>query len=204
MMGRIASWLILATLLTGCVSSQPRNIANVCDMFEDRRSWYKAAERTEKRWGVPVPVTMAFINQESGFRARARPPRSRILWVIPGPRPSDAFGYAQALDSTWDEYKRATGNGWASRSDFADAVDFVGWYNANSYRRNSILQHDARNLYLAYHEGNTGFARRSYADKPWLLEVADNVQRNADRYSVQYMQCEEDLGRSWLWRLFFG
>jgi len=201
---RHGAFLLAAALLTGCVSSQPRNIANVCDMFEDRRSWYKAAERTEKRWGVPVPVTMAFINQESGFRARARPPRSRILWVIPGPRPSNAFGYAQALDSTWDEYKRVTGNGWASRSDFADAVDFVGWYNANSYRRNNILQYDARNLYLAYHEGNTGFSRRTYADKPWLLEVADNVQRNADRYGVQYMQCEEDLGRSWLWRLFFG
>jgi len=203
-MTRHGALLLAAALLTGCVSSQPRNIANVCDMFEDRRSWYKAAERTEKRWGVPVPVTMAFINQESGFRARARPPRSRILWVIPGPRPSNAYGYAQALDSTWDEYKRVTGNGWASRADFADAVDFVGWYNANSYRRNNILQYDARNLYLAYHEGNTGFSRRTYADKPWLLEVADNVQRNADRYGVQYMQCEEDLGRSWLWRLFFG
>ena len=196
--------LLATALLAGCVSSQPRNIANVCDMFEDRRSWYKAAERTEKRWGVPVPVTMAFINQESAFRARARPPRSRILWVIPGPRPSNAFGYAQALDSTWDEYKRVTGNGWASRSDFADAVDFVGWYNANSYRRNNIQRYDARNLYLAYHEGNTGFRRGTYADKPWLLGVADNVQRTADRYGVQYMQCEEDLGRSWLWRLFFG
>jgi len=202
--GRAASWLLLAALLTGCVSSQPRNVNNVCDMFEDRRSWYKAAERTEKRWGVPVPVTMAFINQESGFRARARPPRSRILWVIPGPRPSNAFGYAQALDSTWGEYKQVTGNNWARRSNFADAVDFVGWYNANSYRRNSIPQYDARNLYLAYHEGNTGFARRTYADKAWLLDVAANVQRKSDRYAVQYMQCEEDLGRSWLWRLFFG
>src|SRR5690606_40708410 len=111
LMLRQGSCLLALLLLAGCVSSPPRNPADVCDMFDQRRSWYKAAERTQKRWGVPVPVTMAFINQESAFRARAKPPRSRILWIIPGPRPSDAFGYAQALDSTWSEYKRATGNG---------------------------------------------------------------------------------------------
>src|SRR5690606_41401932 len=106
---RRGTFLLATVLLTGCVASQPRNIANVCDMFEDRRSWYKAAERTEKRWGVPVPVTMAFINQESAFRARARPPRSRILWVVHGPRPSSSFGSAQALDRSWDESTPVTG-----------------------------------------------------------------------------------------------
>jgi len=193
-----------ALALTSCISSPPRNISNVCDMFEERRSWYKSAERTEERWGVPVPVSMAFINQESSYESRARPPRTRILWVIPWRRPSSAFGYAQALDSTWDDYRRDTGNNSARRSNFGDAVDFIGWYNANSNRRNNIPLHDAHNLYLAYHEGNTGFERRTYADKPWLLETAARVQSNADRFGVQYMQCEEDLGRSWLWRVFFG
>ncbi|MDP1930164.1 MAG: hypothetical protein Q8L60_01755 [Gammaproteobacteria bacterium] len=196
--------LASALALTSCISTQPRNISNVCDMFEDRHSWYTAAERTKARWGVPVPVSMAFINQESSYQSRARPPRTRILWVIPWRRPSSAFGYAQALDSTWDEYRRETGNTFAMRSNFGDAVDFIGWYNANSYRRNNIQLYDARNLYLAYHEGHTGFARSTYADKPWLLETAARVQTNADRYGVQYMQCEEDLGRSWLWRLFFS
>jgi hypothetical protein len=196
--------LFLLTFLTGCLSSPPSKPNNVCHMFEEQRSWYKAAEKTEKRWGVPVGVSMAFILQESGFRARAKPPRSKILWIIPGPRPSNAFGFAQALDSTWDDYKQSTGNGWARRSSFSDAIDFVGWYNANSYKRNQIAKDDARNLYFAYHEGNTGYARGTYRSKQWLIDVADKVQRNADRYSQQYAQCREDLSHGWLWRLFFA
>ena len=146
---------------------------------------------------------MAFIYQESAFRSRAKPARTHILWVIPGPRPSNAYGYAQALESTWNEYREVTGNTRAKRSNFADAVDFIGWYNANSYRRNNIAPHDARNLYLAYHEGNTGFARRTYADKAWLLETADRVQSNADRYQSQIDRCADELGKNWWQRLFF-
>jgi len=200
---RIFALAMLASL-AGCISSPPNNTSNVCYMFEEERSWYKAAAKTEKRWGVPVGVSMSFIMQESGFRARAKPARTKILWIIPGPRPSNAFGFAQALDSTWSEYKESTGNGWARRSSFDDAIDFVGWYNANSYKRNQIALHDARNLYFAYHEGNGGYARGTYRSKQWLIDVADRVQRNADRYEQQYAQCEEELSHGWLWRLFFA
>lgn len=196
--------LLLSSLLVSCVASQPRDISNVCHMFEDRRTWYKAADRTEKRWGVPVHVSMAFIHQESSYRARIRPPRNRVLWVIPWTRPSSAFGYAQALDGTWDDYRRDTGNFFARRSSFSDAIDFIGWYNRNSYRRNGIARDDARNLYLAYHQGNTGFARRSYADKPQLLAIADRVQQNANRYQGQYQQCQSKLERNWFMRMLLG
>lgn len=197
--------LLLMTLLSlsACISSAPNNPANACEIFEDRRAWFRAAADAEKRWGVPISVSMAFIYQESSFRSRAKPARTRILWVIPGPRPSDAYGYAQALESTWNEYREVTGNRRAKRSDFADAVDFIGWYNANSYRRNNIALHDARNLYLAYHEGNTGFARATYADKPWLLDTAARVQNNADRYQAQIDRCADELGKNWWQRLFF-
>ena len=89
----------LLVLLAGCVATQPTSIANVCDIFEDRRTWYKAAKNAEDRWGVPVAVSMAFIYQESGFRARAKPKRGRFFWVLPGPRPSSAYGYAQAVET---------------------------------------------------------------------------------------------------------
>src|SRR5690606_24154187 len=65
--------------LVACSSTPPKNTSNVCSMFEDRRSWYKAAMQAEQRWHVPVSVTMAFIQQESGFAGRARPPRQRML-----------------------------------------------------------------------------------------------------------------------------
>jgi hypothetical protein len=194
--------LALALLLGACASSPPANTSNLCSVFENRRAWFLAARDAQERWTVPIPVTMAFIQQESGFRARARPPRTRILGFIPGPRPSNAFGYAQALESTWGDYVEATGNRFASRSDFADAVDFIGWYNSNSYRINGIRRDDAYSLYLAYHEGNTGFARRSFADKAWLIDVANKVQANTNLYERQFAQCERELGRRWYERIF--
>ncbi|HWK55023.1 MAG TPA: transglycosylase SLT domain-containing protein [Hyphomicrobiales bacterium] len=195
--------LIPLVLLLGACASTPSNTANVCSMFEERSSWFKAARKAQDRWDIPVPVSMAFIERESGFRARAKPPRTRILWIIPGPRPSNAFGYAQALDSTWSDYKDASGNWFARRSNFADAVDFVAWYNHMSVRQNGIPPSDAYSLYLAYHEGNGGYRRGTYAGKEWLLSAARNVQSNASRYETQLQTCESRLGRSWLRRLLF-
>ncbi|HAJ76629.1 MAG: transglycosylase SLT domain-containing protein [Gammaproteobacteria bacterium] len=199
-------WILLFScltlpILTACVASQPRNIADVCAIFEDRRGWYRAAKRSEQRWGVPISVNMAFIYQESSFRARAKPERSRILWILPGPRPSSAYGYAQALDSTWEDYLRASGNRGASRSNFNDAVDFVAWYNALSNSISGIGASDARNLYYAYHEGNGGYQRQTYRDKRWLIEAADRVQSNSSRFDRQLSRCRADLDKNWFQRL---
>jgi hypothetical protein len=203
---RRPSKLLLTLSLLGlvsCTASQPRDTANVCSIFEDRRSWYKAAKASADRWNIPIAVNMAFIYQESTFRARAKPERTRILWILPGPRPSTAYGYAQALDSTWSEYEQRSGNSRASRANFADAIDFVAWYNANSRRISSIPGNDARNLYLAYHEGNGGYQRGTYREKRWLLDAAANVQANADRFAVQLNSCQRELDKNWFQRLFF-
>lgn len=194
--------LVAVLTLSGCVAGRPPNTTDLCEIFADRRSWYKAAVETERKWGSPVPVNMAVIYQESGFRARARPARRRFLWIIPGGRPSSAFGYAQALESTWEDYIRQSGNRAARRDNFADAVDFVGWYNAMSTRVNGIAPHDAANLYYAYHEGNGGYATGRHRDKPWLLDTGRRVQENAWRFDAQFASCESELARNWFQRLF--
>lgn len=199
---KIHSLLLTAVLLAGCVASQPRDITDVCSIFEERRSWYRAAKSSSERWGVPIPVNMAFIYQESGFRARAKPERSRILWIFPGPRPSSAYGYAQAVDSTWEQYERESGNSRASRTDFDDAIDFVAWYNAFSTRASRIDAGDARSLYLAYHEGNTGFQRGSWREKSWLRSTANRVQANAEQFDGQLRSCRSELEKNWFQRLF--
>ena len=191
----------MSFVLISCVTSQPQNITNVCAIFEERRGWFKSAKLSEERWGIPVGVNMAVIYQESSFRARAKPERRRVLWVLPGPRISSAYGYAQALDSTWNEYKSISGKTRASRSDFNDAIDFVGWYNANSTRISNIAATDARNLYLAYHEGNTGFQQGSFRGKKWLIDTANRVQINSERFDSQLSGCQNELGKSWLRRL---
>ena len=81
---------------------------------------------------MPVPVLMATLRKEFGFQHNAKPPRTWLLGFIPWKRVSTAYGYSQALDATWAQYQRETGNESADRTDFADAVDFVGWYDAKT------------------------------------------------------------------------
>lgn len=186
---------LLLGLLGGCATAPPANVDNLCSIFREKGDWYRDAAQARENWGSPIPVMMAIMYQESRFQARARPPRGRILWVIPGPRPSNAYGYSQALESTWAEYNDSAGRWRASRSDFGDSIDFIGWYNDRSRHRSGIAPGDAYRLYLAYHEGHGGYNRGSYRDKGWLRSVAGRVSERAVRYRSQLASCEESLPR---------
>ena len=184
---------ILLLLLAACATAPPRNINDACAMFSEYDDWYPDARAASRRWNVPVLVLLAIMHQESAFRADAQPPRTWYLGFIPGPRPSSAYGYSQALDGTWARYTAATGRSGADRDDFAAAMDFIGWYVDETARRNRIARNDAYNQYLAYHEGQEGFAQGSYRSKPWLMERARRVRQQADRYRDQLRRCESRL-----------
>ena len=189
---------MVATALAGCTASVPQNVHNGCAIFDERPRWYRAAKESENRWGTPVHVQLAIMYQESKFVARARPPRRKILWVIPGPRPSSAYGYTQAITPTWKEYVEDSGNWFADRHDFSDSADFVGWYTHRTSKRTGISKTDAYSLYLAYHEGDNGFRRGTYKRKRWLLNVAGKVRQRAEHYRRQLVGCEDDLAdRGW-------
>jgi hypothetical protein len=192
-MKKIALALVAASIvLTSCSgggSNAPRNLDNACSIKQQRKSWYKDMVRAERRWGVPVPVMMATIYQESKFEGKARTPYKWKVKVIPMGRQSSAYGYAQALDGTWDWYRKETGKRGAKRDNFADAVDFMGWYMNESYKRNGIAKNDAYNQYLAYHDGHTGFKRGTYRSKAWLVRIAGTVQDRAIVYSSQLSRC---------------
>lgn len=197
-MKRAAIPLVILALAyhLGCCSMDwpPRHPDNLCAVFLEHPGWYDSARSAAVKWSVPIPVMMAIMYHESRFRADARPPRETFLFFPTGPRPSTAFGYAQALDGTWDQYIAHTGNRGARRDDFADAVDFIGWYCRLSRVRCGIASDDAFRLYLAYHEGHAGFLRRSYANKPWLPAVARRVADRASRYEAQLAACNPDTG----------
>lgn len=202
-MFRTVIFLLLGFCLVGCTASRPKDVNDVCAIFEEKGGWYDAATDARKNWGSPIPVMMAIMHQESRFDAKAKPPRKKIMGFIPGPRPSDAYGYSQALGSTWDSYERSSGRYWADRDKFVDAIDFVGWYNDQSYRRSGIAKSDGYGLYLAYHEGHGGYNRGTYRNKQWLIDVARKVQRKANTYSGQLKQCEKDLkSDGWFFGLF--
>jgi hypothetical protein len=186
--------LIGVLLLSGCATMPPSNPANLCAIFSEKDDWYAAAKTASGRWAVPIPITMAIINQESSFVDDARPARVRFLG-IPLWRPSSAFGYGQAKDETWEWYTAKTGNGGAARDEFADAVDFVAWYVHQSHRMLGIARHDAYNQYLAYHEGQGGYRQGRWREKRWLRAVALKVEATAKRYQHQLDGCAARLER---------
>jgi hypothetical protein len=202
-MARLSQSLIMAltaALTLSCSNSPPKNIKDSCAIFDEKNRWYASAHDSYEKWGVPVHVQLAIIYQESRFVHDAKPPRRKLLWVIPWTRLSSAYGYGQIQDSTWDWYRDSTGNRWADRDDFDDVVDFIGWYGSVSHRTLGISKWDAYNQYLAYHEGHGGYKRKTFRDKKWLIKVARKVDRRAQDYSSQLKQCEDSLDTGWsLW-----
>lgn len=191
---RLALILILSCLIVaGCATRQPQQQDNICSIFGQHPRWYDHALASERRWGTPIHIQMAFVQQESSFRARARPERNRILGIIPGRRPSSARGFAQAQDPAWQDYQRATGRTGARRSNMADALDFIGWYNDVSHRRLGIAKTDAFHLYLAYHEGHTGFQRGAWRNNRQLQDIARRVEQRSAAYAAQLPACESRL-----------
>lgn len=184
--------LFLLVLLAACGGgnySAPRNLDNACALSRERPQYFRAMERAERRWNVPVHIQMAMIHQESKFIGDARTPYRFTLGVIPMGRQSSAYGYAQAIDATWEEYQSEMRRPGARRDRIEDATDFMGWYMTRTVERNGIPKTDAANQYLAYHEGHTGFARGSYNEKAWLVRVAGAVSDRAAMYQSQLAGC---------------
>jgi len=184
--------LVLLLGLSAC-ASKPDRINDVCAVFAQNDGWTSNWQHTSnnaaRKHGIPQHVLMATIRMESGFDGRARPPRKKIFGFIPGKRASTAYGYSQALDGTWTEYQRDTGSWSARRSNFADAVDFVGWYHGKSVRTLGIAPHDTYSLYLAYYSGHAGFARGSWRTNSSIQNYARQTAQMADRYATQMQSC---------------
>jgi hypothetical protein len=181
--------LLGVALLLGLASGSctgpppPRRIDDLCGVLAQREGWWEATARAAARWGVAPGLLLAVIHQESGFRAQAR---GGYATFAPA---SSAFGYPQATDGAWRDYQRATGRRGARRDEFADAVDFVGWYADLVHRVVGVAKSDAYAVYLGYHEGPGGLRRGSHAGKPWLLAVARQVEARAARFELEAARC---------------
>ena len=184
-------------LLAACATLPPQQPDDLCEIFREKPDWYEDAEDATQRWGTPAFVSMAMMYQESSFREDARPPMQYFLWIIPIGRASSAYGYAQVKDETWEQYQEETGSSWADRDDFADAIDFMGWYTSKSQQLNGVSKWDAYNQYLNYHEGWGGFRRGTYLQKSWLPPVARKVDARARRYALQLHSCQDELSSDW-------
>lgn len=192
MVPRLVAGVLLALMAGSCATrpaGPPSAQNDLCAIFAQRPGWHQAVSASARRWGAPVPVQMAILWKESSFRAKARP-RKRYMWgFIPRGRASSAYGYAQALDGTWDWYRRETGNRRADRDDFDDAADFVGWYMSRTNRVNGVPMTDAYHHYVAYHQGHAGFTSGRWRDIEWLRRVAGEVNAQSRSYAGQLPRC---------------
>ena len=83
---------VVLIVLSGCFSTPAREFTNVCNLLDEKVSWYRAAKDSEAKWKVPMHLQLAIIHQESRFASKAKPPRNKIFGVIPGSRPTTSFG----------------------------------------------------------------------------------------------------------------
>lgn len=190
-----SKWLIIGALsslifLSSCSSnSQPANPKDICSVFQEKDQWYVDAHKVHSSTGVPMHVALAIMYQESAFIGDAKPPMQYFLF-IPYGRASSAYGFAQAQDPVWDEYVSERGSFFSDRDDFYDALDFISWYMLKTKKINNIALTDAYNQYLNYHEGWTGYRKKTYMNKDWLKSVAKNVANRAKIYKEQLLKCD--------------
>lgn len=192
-MSRILFFLALVALLAGCASA-PTRTTNACAVLDQKSgfftNWERSVKKAEREYGIPMPVILATMYAESNFKHNARPPRTKLLGFIPWKRQSTAYGYAQALNGTWDRYRRETGRMGAKRNNFEDAARFIAWYHRESVKRNGVAPHDAYNLYLNYYLGHAGYARGN-----GRAGIATRGAQRAQTMSRQYDQQLRRCGR---------
>ena len=196
------TFCLLLIFSIACTSIDKIDTANSCLLFKEKSNWYKSTKNSFDKWGTPIALQLAIISQESSFKQFSKPKRKRFFGLIPGKRPSTAFGYAQVTDPTWNWYKTRTGNTNASRANFSDITDFIGWYTNQSKKMVGIPINDFYNQYLAYHEGQGGWKKKSFNSKKWLLNIAKKVETNANMYNNQLKNCENKLNSKGLFGLF--
>jgi len=165
--------IISALLIFFSLNTQARN---VCNLIKRHPEWHRAAKQAEKKWGVPVYIQYAIIDQESDFKANARSLKST------------ARGFAQALNEPWGEYLNAIGKK-HYRHEFKSSTDFIGWYASQAKLQVGVSLTDAYELYLAYHEGIGGYRRIKKHPRRWVMKLARHVSVLSGQYKKQLTAC---------------
>ena len=184
---------IIQFVLSSC-SSIPKNTSNSCSIFNERYLWYKHAKKSEQKWGTPIYLQLAIIKMESDFDWLAKPPRQKLFIVVPYKRPSTSFGYSQAVNGTWEQYKKETRNKFAVRTRFKDSVDFIGWYTNKTESILKVSKKNAFKQYIAYHEGWGNY--KHYKKNNKVIGLAKRVEKQSQVYKKQLMECRNKLNKN--------
>jgi len=190
-------FFIIFLLIASC-SSVPKYPQNACKIFGEKYFYLKYSRASSKKWGAPISSILAVINKESGFKRFAKPKRKKIFKIIPYRRPSSSLGFSQAVNNTWDLYKKENNKPRALRISFKNSSDFIGWYFWKTNKINKISFTDTRNMYLNYYLGWEGYKNKIYKKDPKAIIFAKSVERQAKIYKNQLQQCKSVLNKSYI------
>ena len=187
-------YFVIFSLLASC-NSIPKNTENACSIFSERYLWYKSVKKSSEKYGAPVHIILAFVNKESGFDRRARPPRTKIFKIIPYKRPSSSLGYSQAVKKTWEQFRKETNSPLALRTRFKDSVFFIGWYISKTHKVNKIPLNDSYRQYLNYYLGWGNYAKKVYKTDKKAIIFAKSVKKKSNIYKNQLKECQKSLDK---------
>ena len=182
-------------LIISC-SSVPKYSQNACKIFSEKYFYLKYTRDASKKWGAPISSILAVINKESGFRRFAKPKRTKLFKIIPYRRPSSSLGFSQAVNNTWDLYKKENNKPAALRVSFKSSSDFVGWYFWKTNKLNNISFTDTRNMYLNYYLGWSAYKNKAYKTDKKAIIYAKSVEKQAKIYKNQLRECSSVLKKS--------
>ena len=190
-------YLIFFFFIISC-SSIPKYPSNACKIFGEKYLWYKHSKKSSEVYGAPIHVILAFVNKESGFNRWAKPKRNKLFKIIPYKRPSSSFGYSQAVNKTWELYKKETDNALALRTRFRDSVLFIGWYMKKTNEINKIPLNDSYRQYLNYYLGWGGYAKKVYKTDKKSIIFAKSVEKQSKIYRNQLRECQKGLNKKYI------
>ena len=190
-------YFIIFIFLVSC-SSVPKYPQNACKIFGEKYFYLKYSRAASKKWNVPISSILAVINKESGFRRFAKPRRTKLFKIIPYRRPSSSFGFSQAVNKTWDLYKKENNRPIALRMSFKNSSDFIGWYFWKTNKINKVSLKDTRNMYLNYYLGWTAYKKKAYQNDKKAIIFAMSVEKQAKIYKSQLRECKSVLNKSYI------
>ncbi len=190
-------YFIVFFFLASC-SSVPKYPQNACKIFGEKYSYLKYSRAASKKWNVPISSILAVINKESGFRRFAKPKRTKLFKIIPYRRPSSSLGFSQAVNKTWDLYKKENNKPIALRISFKNSSDFIGWYFWKTNKINKVSLKDTRNMYLNYYLGWNAYKNKAYEKDRKAIIFAKNVEKQAKIYKIQLQECKSILKKNYI------
>lgn len=171
-----------------------------CEIFRERPDWYRAAEQTEARWGLPIAHQLAFLTTDWKLQESQVPTRWRPDWTrIDRPQPGILPGF---LEATWRQYESETGNTSASYNSTPDVLDFMGWYFATLGPIENVSPYDPVAQYVLWRHGPDLYRAGAWKQNLWINGQAHRFANQTRLFMSDLEDCQRPQDNTMTSRAF--